>query len=67
MGSLSPEAEGVEELVLGTLHDLADASNPPPQAPGPGLAAVAFGRMDEPYSVAIAPPAVVLSTLKALE
>jgi hypothetical protein len=67
MGSLPPEAEGVEELVIGVLHDLADACDPPPQAFGPAsLAGVAFGRMDDLCPVTFEPPSVVLGSLEAL-
>ena len=43
MGPLPPQTEGVEELVVDALHDLAYASDPPPQALGPYLQGVAFG------------------------
>jgi hypothetical protein len=67
MGALPPEAEGVEELVIGVLQDLADARDPPPQAFGPAsLAGVAFGRMDGVCPVTFEPPEVVLGALEAL-
>src|SRR5215218_9550284 len=67
MGSLPPQAEGVEELVIGVLHDLADACDPPPQAFGPAsLARVACGRMDDVCSVTFEPPSMVLGALEAL-
>ena len=40
--ALPPEAESVEQLLVDTLHDLADGGNPPPQALGPGFTAVAL-------------------------
>jgi hypothetical protein len=66
MGPLPPEAEGVEELVVDTLHNLTYSGHPPSQALGPGLAAVAFGRMDDGCPVALLPAAVVLGSFKAL-
>jgi hypothetical protein len=66
VGSLLPQAEGVEELVVDALHDLADAGDPPPQALGPHVAGVALGRAGEPRSVAIEPPEVVFGSLEAL-
>src|SRR5918993_2190980 len=67
MGSLPPQAEGVEQLVIDRLHDLADSGHPPPQALGPApLAGVAFGWMDNLCSVAFEPPEVVLGPLKTL-
>jgi hypothetical protein len=66
MGSLPPEAEGVEELVIGVLYDLADACDPPPRAFGPAsLFGVAFGRMDDVCPVTFEPPPMVLGALKA--
>src|SRR5947209_2616411 len=66
MRSFPPEAEGVEEFVVNTLHDLADTSYPTPQAFRPNLASsVAFGRADEPCLVALEPAAVVICPLKA--
>src|SRR5687767_7675641 len=66
MGALPPQAEGVEELVIGVLYDLADACDPPPQAFGPAsLAGVAFGRMDDVCPVTFEPPPMVLGALKA--
>src|SRR5918995_6996009 len=67
MGPLPPEAEGVEQLLVDALHDLADARDPPPQTFGPAsLAGVAFGRMDDVRSVTLEPPEVVFSALEAL-
>src|ERR671927_494872 len=66
MGPRPPEAEGVEELVVDRLHDLADAGDPPPQALGPYLRGVAFGWTDKPRPVALEPPEVVFGTLEAL-
>jgi hypothetical protein len=66
MGPLSPEAEGIEQLIVDALHDLADASHPPPQALGPGLAAVALGWVDDARSVEIEPPPMVFLAFEAL-
>src|SRR5215208_4998260 len=66
MGPLPPEAEGVEQLLVDALHNLADTSHPPPQRFGPAsLAGVAFGRMDDVCPVTFEPPEVVFSALKA--
>jgi hypothetical protein len=68
MGSLPPEPEGVEELVVETLHYLADARDPPPQAFGPAsFAGVAFGRMDDVRPVDFEPSEVVFGSFEALE
>src|SRR5215218_172199 len=67
MGSLPPQPESVEQLLIGVLHYLADACDPPPQAFGPALlAGVAFRRMDNMCPEAFEPPEVVFSSLKAL-
>ena len=67
MRSLSPEAKGVEQLVVGTLYDLADRGNPLPQALGPPpLAGVTFGRADKLRSVALEPLLMIFGSLKAL-
>jgi hypothetical protein len=67
VGTLPPEAEGVEEFVIHRLHDLTDAGDPPPQTLGPGLFRVALGRMDYLRSVVIEPAAMVFSTFEAFE
>jgi hypothetical protein len=68
MGPLPPEAEGVEELVVDALDDLADAGHPSSQSLGPTpLAAVAFGRVDDVCPVVFEPPPMVLFALEALE
>jgi len=67
MRSLPPQTEGVEELVVDVLHDLAYPCNPLPQALGPAsLARVSFGRMDDLCSVALLPAAVVLEPFETL-
>jgi hypothetical protein len=67
VGPLSPEAEGVEELVVDAFDYLANAGHPPPQALGPGLlASGALRRMDDVRPVLIEPAPVVLGPLKAL-
>lgn len=66
VGPLSPQTEGVEELVVDRLHDLADAGDPSPQALGPYLTGVAFGRTDKPRSVPIEPAPMVFFALEAL-
>jgi hypothetical protein len=67
MGSLSPEAEGVEEFVVDALNNLADGSHPPPELLGPApLAGVSFGWMDDLYTRALKPPPMVFFALKTL-
>jgi hypothetical protein len=66
VGTLSSEAEGVEELVVDRLDDLTFPGNPPPQTLGPGPFGVALGRMDHLRSVALQPAPVVLYSLEAL-
>ena len=66
MGTLSPEAEGVEEFVIHRLYDLTYPGNPLPQALGPAsLFGVALGRMDYLRSVVIEPAAMVFGAFKA--
>jgi hypothetical protein len=67
VGTLSPEAEGIEELVIDRLDDLTDGGYPPPQTLAPGPFGVALGRMDHLRSVALQPAPVVLYSLEALE
>jgi hypothetical protein len=68
MGTLPPEAEGVEEFVIHRLYDLTYPGNPPPQRLGPAsLFGVALGRMDYLRSVVIEPAAMVFSTFQAFE
>jgi hypothetical protein len=68
MGPLSPESEGVEELVVDALYDLADGSHPLPQALGPAsLFGVAFGWVDDIRSVTLELSCVVQSAFEALE
>ena len=64
--SLPPESEGVEQLVVDALHNLANASDPLPESFGPGLAAVALGRVDDLCPVALKPPPMVLGALETL-
>src|ERR687897_1486767 len=67
MGSLPPQPESVEQLVIGVLHYLADARDPPPQAFGPALlAGVAFRRMDNVCPVTFEPPEAVLCAFETL-
>src|SRR5687768_8329145 len=66
MGTLLPEAEGVEEFVIHRLDDLTYPGNPLPQALGPAsLFGVALGRMDYLRSVVIEPAAMVFGAFKA--
>src|SRR5918995_1448380 len=65
-GPLPPQTESVEQLIVDALHDLTDAGHPAPQALGPYLAGVAFGRADEPRSIVIKPPEVVFGAFEAL-
>src|SRR5919112_1940130 len=64
MGPLPPQTKGVEQLVVGTLYDLADGGHPSPQMLGPGLERVSFGRMDDARPVALSPAAVVLCSFE---
>jgi hypothetical protein len=64
--SLSAKAEGVEQLIVDALDDLADAGQPPPEPLRPRLATVALGRVDDARPVALKPASVVLFALKAL-
>src|SRR5215203_6430927 len=67
MGPLPPEAEGIEELVVDRLDDLAYSSHPSSQALGPvPLAGVALGRVDDACPVAFQPASMVFLALKAL-
>src|SRR5215203_5647916 len=67
MGTLPPEAEGVEELVINRLGDLTYPGDPPPKTFGPAsLAGVALGRMDDICTVALQPAPVVFDALEAL-
>ena len=62
MGPLPPEAEGIEELVVDRLDDLAYSGHPSSHALGPvPLASVSFGRMDDGCSVTLLPAPVVLN------
>jgi hypothetical protein len=56
MGTLAPQAEGVEEFVINRLNYLAEASYPPPQPLGPGLFRVALWWMDKICTVVIVAP-----------
>ena len=67
MRPLPPQTKGVEELVVGTLYDLADCGHPSPQMLGPGLERVSFGRMDDARPVALSPAAVVLGSFETFE
>ena len=62
---LLPQAEGVKQLVVDRLYDLTNASDPPPQALGPGLLRVALGRMDDLGSVALQPTLMIVFSLEA--
>src|SRR5215210_2756273 len=67
VGTLSPQAEGIEQLVVDRLHDLPYPGNPLPQALGPAsLTGVALGRMDHIRTIAFEPAPVVLRALEAL-
>jgi hypothetical protein len=65
MGTLPPQAEGVEELVVDRLYDLTEGSHPPPQTLGAGHFGVTLGRMDDLGSVALQPTPVVFGSLEA--
>ncbi len=67
VGTLSPQAEGIEQLVVDRLHDLPYPGKPLPQAPGPAsLTGVALGRMDHIRTIAFKPAPVVFFALEAL-
>jgi hypothetical protein len=66
MGALPPETEGIEELVVSALHDLADRGHPPSEWLGPSLFGVSFGRMDDSSSVVVEPLEVVFGAFEAL-
>src|SRR3954471_17174906 len=66
MGPLSPEAEGVEQLLVERLHDLADTSHPSPHALRPGIERISFGRMDDARPVALSPAAMVVGSFETL-
>src|SRR5829696_2963695 len=67
MGTLPPEAEGVEELVINRLGDLTYPGDPPPKTLGPAsLFGVALRRMDDICTVALQPAPVVFCALEAL-
>jgi hypothetical protein len=68
MGTLPPQAKGIEKLVLGALYDLADGGHPSPQMLGPAsLDRVSFGRMDDARPVALSPAAVVVGSFETFE
>jgi hypothetical protein len=67
VGTLPPEAEGVEEFVVDRFDDLTYPGYPPPKRLGPGLFGVALGRMDYLRSVVIEPAAMVFSAFEAFE
>jgi hypothetical protein len=60
------EAEGVNQLLARGLHDLADASDPTPQALRPYLSGIALGRADEPRPVMTQLPLAIFGALEAL-
>src|SRR5512133_623334 len=66
VGTLPPQTEGIEELVVDRLYDLTEGSHPLLQTLGPGHFGVALGRMDHLRSVAFQPAPVVLYSLEAL-
>jgi hypothetical protein len=66
VGTLPPQTEGIEELVVGALYDLANRGHPPPQALGPGLFRVSFGRMDDSCPIVVEPLEVVFDAFEAL-
>ena len=65
VGPLLPKAEGVEQLLVDGLYDLADAGYPAPKSLRPHLAGVAFGRADDPCSVVLEPLPVVFRAFEA--
>src|SRR5215216_5947566 len=68
VGSLSPEAESVEQLIVDAFDDLAESGHPSPQAFGPAsFLGVALGWMDHLSAVALQPAPMVFGALEALE
>ncbi len=65
MGPFAIEAEGMVELVMDGLHNLADASEPAPQRLGPRRLTVPLGRADDLGSIGRPPRPMVGLTLKA--
>ena len=66
VGTLPPEAEGIEELVVDRLDDLTDGGNPSPQTLGPAsLLGVSLGRVNNLRPVAFEPTLMVLGALEA--
>src|SRR5918995_3864058 len=66
VGSLSPEAKSVEQLIVDAFDDLTESGHPSPQAFGPGFLGVALGWMDHLRAVAIEPAPMVFGALEAL-
>ena len=69
VGTLSPEAEGIEELVVDRLDNLAYSRHPSSRALGPvPLAGVAgfAGRVGDARPIAFQPASMIFFALKAL-
>jgi len=66
MGPFSIQAEGMMELVIDRLHNLADAGEPAPQRLGPRRLTVPLGRADDLCPVGHPPRLLVGLALKAL-
>jgi hypothetical protein len=66
MGSFPIQAEGMMELVMDRLHNLADAREPAPQRLGPRPLAVPLGRAEDLGPVGRPPRPLVGLPLKAL-
>jgi hypothetical protein len=66
MGPFTIKTEGMLELVLDRLHDLADSREPAPQGPGPWRLAMPLGRADDLCSKEPPPYCMVSLPLKTL-
>jgi hypothetical protein len=67
MRTIPVKAEGIEELVVDALHDLANGGHPPPEPLGPAPpATVSLWGMDDSRSIAFEPPPVVLDSFETL-
>jgi hypothetical protein len=67
VGTLPPQTEGMEELLVGALHDLlADRGHPSSESLGPGLSRVSFGRMDDSSPIVVEPLELVFGAFEAL-
>ena len=66
MGPFPIEAEGMRELLIDSLYDLAHSSHPAPEPLGPRRPAIALGRADDLGAVGPPPRRMVRLAFKAL-